>query len=105
MALEDKATRDIVGRLLFWEMETFAQQWGKPTIGVLQFEIRSDLRGQGLGKLLLTTLIKQMKEQFFELMEVRSRSPSRTWSRLGLLRQLNFETVDRGQAFVKMPTP
>ena len=51
-------------------METFAQQWGKPTIGILRFEIRPDLRGQGLGKLLLTTLIKQMKEQFFELMEL-----------------------------------
>jgi ribosomal protein S18 acetylase RimI-like enzyme len=103
MALEDKATKAVAGRILFWEMETFAQQWGKPTIGILRFEIHPDLRGQGLGKLLLTTLIKQMKEQFFELVEVQVSESNLVT--LGLCRQLNFETVDRGQAFVKMPTP
>lgn len=103
MVLEDKVTHAIVGRVLYWEMETFALQWGKPTIGVLRFDIHPDVRGQGLGKLLFTSLIKRMQEQFFEVIEVQVSESNLV--ALSLLRQLNFETVDRGQAFVKMPIP
>jgi ribosomal protein S18 acetylase RimI-like enzyme len=99
IVLQDRDKKTIAGRVLLWEMEAFSQQWGKPAIGILHFNIHDDYRGQGLGKLLLTQLLRQMQEQFFELIEIQI--SEKNLVAMSLLRQLNFESVDRGQVFVK----
>jgi ribosomal protein S18 acetylase RimI-like enzyme len=97
--VEDVAKREIVGRALVWEMEEFSQRWGKPAIGILSFGIRDEYRGQGLGKLLMTHVLRQIQEQFFELAEIQI--SEKNLIAMSLLRGLGFETVDRGQIFAK----
>jgi ribosomal protein S18 acetylase RimI-like enzyme len=97
--VEDREKRELVGRALIWEMEGFSQRWGKPAIGILNFGVREDYRGQGLGKLLMTHVLRQIQEQFFELAE--TQISEKNLVALSLLRGLGFETVDRGQIFAK----
>ena len=80
-------------------MEGFSQRWGKPSIGILNFGIREDYRGQGMGKLLMTHLLRQIQEQFFEIAEIQI--SEKNLVALSLLRGLGFETIDRGQIFAK----
>ena len=97
--VEDREKGVFAGRALFWEMDAFSQKWGKPAIGILRFEIQEAYRKQGLGKLLLAHLIRQAQEQFHEIAEIHI--SEKNLVALSLLRVLNFETVDRGQVFVK----
>jgi ribosomal protein S18 acetylase RimI-like enzyme len=97
--VEDRQKQEFVGRALIWEMEGFSQRWGKPSIGILNFWIREDYRGQGLGKLLMTQVLRQIQEQFFEVAEIQIAEKNNV--ALSLLRGLGFETVDRGQIFTK----
>lgn len=97
--VEDLEKREIVGRALVWEMEGFSQRWGKPSIGILNFFVRESYRGQGLGKLLMTHLLRQIQDQFFEIAEIQI--SEKNLVALSLLRGLGFENVDRGQVFIK----
>lgn len=97
--VEDREKNELVGRALVWEMEGFSQRWGKPAIGILNFTVREDYRGQGLGKLLMTHVLRQIQEQFFEVVEIQI--SEKNLVALSLLRGLNFETVDRGQIYAK----
>lgn len=97
--VEDREKNELIGRALVWEMEGFSQRWGKPAIGILNFTIRDDYRGQGLGKLLMTHVLRQIQEQFFEVVEIQI--SEKNLVALSLLRGLAFETVDRGQIFAK----
>lgn len=101
--VEDRAKKELVGRALVWEMEAFGQRWGKPALGILDFTIRDDYRGQGLGKLLMTHVLRQTQEQFFEIVE--TQISEKNLVALSLLRGLGFETVDRGQIFAKALEP
>jgi ribosomal protein S18 acetylase RimI-like enzyme len=102
-AVEDRAKSELVGRALVWEMESFGQRWGKPAIGILNLSLREDHRGQGLGKLLMTHVLRQIQEQFFEVVEIQI--SEKNLVALSLLRGLGFETVDRGQVYVKSTEP
>jgi len=97
--VEDREKQELVGRALIWEMEGFSQRWGKPAIGILNFAIREDYHGQGLGKLLMTHVLRQIQDQFFEIAEIQI--AEKNLVALSLLRGLGFETVDRGQIFAK----
>ncbi len=97
--VEDIEKREIVGRALVWEMEGFSQRWGKPAIGILSFDVREHYRGKGLGKLLMTHVLRQIQEQFFEIAEIQI--SEKNLVALSLLRGLGFESVDRGQIFAK----
>ena len=97
--VEDLENRELVGRALVWEMEGFSQRWGKPSIGILNFSVREGYRAQGLGKLLMTHLLRQIQEQFFEIAEIQI--SEKNLVALSLLRGLGFETIDRGQIFAK----
>lgn len=97
--VEDREKNEIVGRALIWEMEGFSHRWGKPAIGLLNFEVRDDYRGQGLGKLLLTHVLRQIQEQFFEVAE--AQISEKNLIAQSFLRSAGFETIDRGQIFAK----
>ncbi len=97
--VEDLASHELVARAMVWEMEGFSQRWGKPAIGILNFGVRDDLRGVGLGKLLMTHVLRQIQEQFFEVVE--TQTTEKNLVAQSLLRGMGFETVDRGQVFAK----
>lgn len=97
--VEDKKTKKIVGRALVWEMEGFSFRWGKPSIGILGFEILPEHRKQGVGKLLLGAILRQGQEGFFELVEVQASESC--VAAVTFLESYGFRKVDRGQTLVK----
>lgn len=84
-------------RLLAWEMEGFGQRWGAPSVGILEVQVRPDLRRQGLAKFLLAQALRLFQEQFFETVEVQM--PAGDAATLALFRALGFDQVDEGRAY------
>jgi len=82
-----------------WEMEGFKWRWGIPAVGILNLVIQESLRRRGLGKFLLTSLLRYLQEQFFGMVEVQimERNEAATNMFLGI----GFEQVDTGRVYKK----
>jgi len=99
LQLEDKQTNTVAGVSLVWEMDMFGQRWNRPAIGILGFEVEPKLRRLGIGKFLLSQLLRQVQEQYFEIAEVHLREDNQP--AIQFLKSLAFEHVDTGQVFVR----
>lgn len=97
--LEDKKTAQIAARATFWEMEGFSWRWNYPAAGVMDVQVRPDLRRQGLGKYLLNQLLRHLQEQYFGLAEVQTFEENT--AAIALFRSLGFELVDTGRQYRK----
>jgi ribosomal protein S18 acetylase RimI-like enzyme len=97
--LDDKASGQTAARALFWEMTDYGWRWGAPPAGVLDVQVRNDLRRQGLGKFLLAQLLRHLQEQYFAVAEVQVPDGEETAAKL--FRSLGFVQVDLGVSYVK----
>jgi len=98
--LTDKlANHFIAGRALVWELEGYGWRWGLPAAGVLDIQVREDLRGQGLGKFLMVQVLRFLQEQYFGLCEVQAADTQPELT--GLCRALGMEQVDYGTTYIK----
>ena len=95
--LLDKPTGARVARALAWEMEGFGFLWGQPAVGVVGIEVRPEFRRQGLGKFLVTQILRRIQEQYYELVE--AQAPEDDGPSVGLLRSLGFTQVDAGRLY------
>jgi ribosomal protein S18 acetylase RimI-like enzyme len=95
--LEDKKTGLVAAKASVWEMEGFSKRWNYPTAGIFDFFIQPHLRRQGLGRFLLTQVLRYLHEQFFGLVEVQS--PETNEGAASLIRSLGFQQVDVGRLF------
>ena len=97
--LEDTESGCSVGKVEIWEMEGFKWRWGIPAVGILNLVIQESLRRRGLGKFLLTSLLRYLQEQFFGMVEVQimERNEAATNMFLGI----GFEQVDTGRVYKK----
>lgn len=95
--LEETATNRVVGRAEIWEMEGFSWRWGVPSAGIHSLQIREDLRRQGMGKFLITHVVKHLQEQYFGLIE--AHAMERNQSAVKLLKVAGFEQVDFGRMY------
>jgi ribosomal protein S18 acetylase RimI-like enzyme len=97
--LEDKSNGAVKCRTLMWEMEGFTNRWGAPAVGLLDYQTDPSCRGIGLGKYLLATILKQLQDQYFQVVEVHideSNEPAKNF-----LSQLGFEQVDVSRSYEK----
>jgi ribosomal protein S18 acetylase RimI-like enzyme len=101
-ALEEKPTRTVGARALVWEMEGFSWRWNKTAAGIVELEVRPDLRRHGLAKYLMAQVLRYLQEQYFELAEVQIVEPNEP--AVKLLRGLGFEQVDRGRSYRRQET-
>lgn len=99
LQLEDKHHGTIAARSLVWEMDLFGQRWGKPAVGIMGFEVEPKLRRLGIGKFLLSQLLRQVQEQYFEIAEAHLREDNQP--AIQFLKSLAFDHVDTGQVFVR----
>jgi ribosomal protein S18 acetylase RimI-like enzyme len=95
--LEDKLSNLPVARTLVWEMEGYSWRWNHPAVGLLEIQVRTDLRRQGLAKFLLTQMLRGLQEQYFGIVEVQT--PERNPTALALFKSLGFEQVDVGRVY------
>ena len=99
--LEDKASGRVNARTLMWEMEGFSNRWGVPAVGLLDYEVGERARRLGVGKYLLATILKQLQDQYFQIVEVHideTNEPAKNF-----LSQLGFEQVDVSRSYQKGP--
>jgi ribosomal protein S18 acetylase RimI-like enzyme len=93
----ERETQIPIGSAWVWEMEYFGLAWGFSTVGITDFRIEPTFRRRGFGKLLLLTMLKHLKEQRIELVELQTMSTND--SAQGLYESLGFDKVDTGQAY------
>lgn len=99
LQLEDKQTNSMAAVSLVWEMDLFGQRWNRPAIGIMGFEVEPKLRRLGIGKFLLSQLLRQVQEQYFEIAEVHLREDNQP--AIQFLKSLAFEHIDTGQVFMR----
>jgi ribosomal protein S18 acetylase RimI-like enzyme len=97
--LEEKASGKPVARATAWEMEAFSCTWNQPAVGVLDLNVREDLRRQGLAKFLLAQLLRYLQDQYFGLAEIQALDQNQAAA--GLFRSVGFEQVDFGRIYRK----
>ncbi|MFO0876432.1 MAG: GNAT family N-acetyltransferase [Gemmataceae bacterium] len=97
--LQEKRGQAVVGRVVLWDMATFSMNWGESAVGLLDMEVRADLRRQGLGKYLLAQVLMHLHHQTFDRFEVCVDTSNAAM--LGLLHGLGFEQVEMGHCFEK----
>ena len=99
LRVEDRATRQNVGRALLWEMEGFSYRWNSPAAGILELNIREDHRRAGLGRYFLANLLRYLQEQYFGICECQAAASNISARRL--LETMAFTPVDEGVVYVK----
>jgi len=97
--LDEKATAQPAARVLYWEMEGFGWRWNTPSAGVMDIQVRSDLRQQGVGKYLFAQLLRYLQDQYFGIAEVQVRDDCEAAIRM--FRSLGFAEVDTGYLYRK----
>ena len=100
--LTDKLTGVPAARAVVWELEGFSWKWNHPAAGILDIQVRSDLRRAGLGKLLVAQVLRFLQDQFFAVAEVQV--PAADVAAVGLCQSLGFDVVDTGRVYRK-PDP
>jgi ribosomal protein S18 acetylase RimI-like enzyme len=98
LKLQDKAGA-VAGRALAWVMDTFNQRWGEQSVGLLGVEVEPALRRRGLGRFLLSQILRYFHDQYFTLAEVQVAAGDAAAE--GLVRGLGFEAVDEGRQYRK----
>lgn len=97
--VKERTTAQTVARATVWEMEGFTRRRNEASIGIVDLEVREDLRRQGLAKFLLTYLLLNIQEQYFTLAE--TQVPERNQTAIKLYQGLGFEKVDEGRIYRK----
>lgn len=100
--LDDRAGQ-MAARALYWEMTDYGWRWGAPAAGILDVQVRSDLRRQGLGKFLLAQLLRHLQEQYFAVAELQV--PAEEEAAAKMFRTLGFVQVDAGVSYRKTGSP
>lgn len=97
----DRNTKKTIGKAWVWEMESFGRAWSRPVVGISSLEIREEFRRQGYGKLFLHGILKHLRGQKIELVEVQTmerNEPARN-----LYQMLGFQHIDTGHAYRYQP--
>jgi ribosomal protein S18 acetylase RimI-like enzyme len=95
--LEEKATGQAVARATVWEMEGFSQRWNESAIGLVDLEVRTDLRRQGLAKFLVAQTFRYLQDQYFNVVEVQTMEQNE--AAVKLYGGVGFEPVDQGHSY------
>ena len=97
--LADKKKGTVADSTYVWEMEGFSYRWQRPAAGLVGFQVVPELRRKGLSKFLLSTLLKQLQEQYCEIVETHIDENDKIG--LKLVGDLGFQQVDVGQVFAR----
>ena len=98
--LEDKTNQLVAARAGAWEMEGFSWRWGMPAVGLADVVVQENLRGQGLGKFLVTSVLRYLQDQYFGLVEAQALDSNP--AAVKLLQGAGFEQVDLGRIYRKI---
>lgn len=89
-------------RAVVWELEGYGWRWGFPSAGVIDVQVRPDLRRQGQAKLLVSQILRFLQDQFFGICELHADEARPDL--VALCRAVGLEQVDVGTTYTK-PVP
>jgi ribosomal protein S18 acetylase RimI-like enzyme len=98
----DKLTGMPCARAVVWELEGFNWRWNYPAAGILDVQVRPDLRKQGMAKMLLFQILRFLQDQFFGIAELQVKTADP--AAVGLCKSLGYEKVDEGFVYDKPAT-
>lgn len=98
--LIDKLTGLPAARATAWELEGFGWKWNYPSAGIIDVQVRPDLRQQGLAKFLTIHILRFLQDQFFGIGELQARADDP--AALRLCQSVGFEQVDIGYVYRKI---
>jgi ribosomal protein S18 acetylase RimI-like enzyme len=98
-SLLDRNDHQYAAQATVWEMEGFSYRWNLPAIGVSDWFVRPDLQRLGVGKYLLTQVLRRAMEELLEVVELHI--PSDNQSAWKVCQALGFEQVDLGRMYQK----
>jgi ribosomal protein S18 acetylase RimI-like enzyme len=84
-----------------WDMAGFSQRWQVPAVGIIDLEVREDLRRQGLARFVLASLLRHIQEQFPGPVLIEVQARERNEAAGGLYRGLGFRQADVGRIYRK----
>ena len=82
-----------------WELEGYGWRWGFPSAGVIDIQVRQDLRRQGIAKLMMAQILRFLQDQFFGICELHAADDQPAL--VGLCRSVGMEQVDVGTTYIK----
>lgn len=88
-----------LGYVTAWDMQPLAGSWGVRAAGLMQLEISTPTRRQGLAMFLLGEALRQLVAQGVTLVEAHIRQENR--AALNLFSKLGFQEIDQGIVFKK----
>jgi ribosomal protein S18 acetylase RimI-like enzyme len=95
--LADRSTGQRAAQATWWEMEGFTYRWNTPAVGIVDWQVRPELRRQGIGKFLLAQLLRKAQEELLEVMELQLPSDNEpAWK---TCQALGFAQVDLGRTY------
>jgi ribosomal protein S18 acetylase RimI-like enzyme len=97
--LEERGTGDVVAWTSVWEMDGFSWRWNQPAVGIVDVEVRADMRRQGFAKFLLGQMLRYLHEQFFGVVEIHAPAENDPASKL--YESVGFRKVDTGYLYRK----
>jgi ribosomal protein S18 acetylase RimI-like enzyme len=93
----------LAARAVVWDLEGYGWRWGFPSAGILDIQVRQDLRRQGLAKLLMAQILRFLQDQFFGICELQA--PSDRPDIIALCRSVAMDQVDVGTSYIKQAAP
>jgi ribosomal protein S18 acetylase RimI-like enzyme len=93
----DKLTGLPAARATAWELEGFGWKWNAPSAGILDVQVRDDLRRMGLAKYLVTHILRFLQDQYFGIGELQVKASDEAG--VGLCKSVGFDEVDRGRVY------
>ena len=82
-----------------WDMHLLSQKWQHKTVGMVNVSVTEDQRRQGLGKYLVTEILRRLKQQYIAALQVQTMK--RNASAVAFYESLGFEAIDRGAIYRK----
>ena len=100
--LRDKKVEAVVASLFLWDMELFGQTWGQSCVGLLDLRVVPGIRRRGLGRYLLSQVLRHLRDQTFSLFEARidlDNAPG-----VAFFENLGFARVETGTTYQRNAT-
>jgi ribosomal protein S18 acetylase RimI-like enzyme len=95
--LQEKPGQHAIGQAILWDMDPFSQMWGETCVGLIDIEVVPGFRRQGLGRYLLSQVLRHLRQQTFHLFEARADLGNEPL--LNLLRSMGFQQVETGRCY------
>lgn len=97
--LEEKANGKVAARATAWEMEAFSWTWNVPAVGLVDVQVRDDVRRQGVAKFLMAQILRYLQDQYFGVAEIHALDSNQPG--INLFRSVGFEQSDVGKIYRK----